>query len=156
MHERSLVMALLRQVDELRRAQGGQRVVLVRVSVGEFSGVEPELLRMAFQDVLALECGQWAGSVEANQDSRGGDLEIEPFPAANRARLRQILDPVVWRDARLEMECVPLEAGCQGCGAEFAVERFRFICPKCGSGALDILRGEGLVLQSVTMEFDES
>lgn len=156
MHERSLVMALLRQVDQLRRAQGGHRVVMVRVSVGEFSGVEPELLRIAFQDVVALECGDFSAGNLVSGDAANGDLEIEPSNSCGSAIVREFLEPSVWRGAHLELEREPLEAGCQECGWEFAVERFRFVCPKCGSGALNILRGEGLVLQSVTMEFDES
>lgn len=48
MHEASLVSSLLRQVDDLVVADGGGRVVEIRVEVGPLSGVEPLLLREAF------------------------------------------------------------------------------------------------------------
>lgn len=113
MHEFSLVRNLLRQVDTLRREQKAERVVSIRVSVGEFSGVEPELFRDAYE------------------------LLIEETPM---------------QGAELQMTCVPLESRCDCCGWDFAVERFRFECPKCNSRDVTIISGEGLVLESVTVE----
>lgn len=52
MHEYSVARALLRQVEEIRLAQQANRVQAIRICIGEFSGVEPELLQMAF-DALA-------------------------------------------------------------------------------------------------------
>ena len=49
MHEASLVRTLIRQVEALASEQGKARVVEVSVSIGEFSGVEPDLLRIAFE-----------------------------------------------------------------------------------------------------------
>lgn len=48
MHEMSLVRALLVQVDELCTSHGGEAVREVRLEVGPLSGVEPELLSIAF------------------------------------------------------------------------------------------------------------
>lgn len=53
MHERALVQGLLEQVDALRRERVAQRVVSIRVSVGEFSGVELDLFRYAYDDLVA-------------------------------------------------------------------------------------------------------
>ena len=52
MHEFSLAHALLRQVDTLSRDQAARRVLAIRVSVGEFAGVEPELFRRAFEMLI--------------------------------------------------------------------------------------------------------
>jgi len=49
MHEFSLVRALLSQVGDLLRAQGGEGVEAIRVELGPLSGVEPELLALAFE-----------------------------------------------------------------------------------------------------------
>ena len=113
MHEFSLVHALLQQVDALRREQKAERVVSIRVSVGEFAGVEPELFRDAYQ------------------------LLIEETPMGG---------------AELQMNCVPLESRCDKCGRNFAVRRFRFKCPECNSSDVTIVSGEGLVLESITLE----
>ena len=48
MHEASLIASLLRQVDELA-AQSGGRVDRVLIEVGPLAGVEPLLMREAFE-----------------------------------------------------------------------------------------------------------
>ena len=52
MHERSLVRALLRQVQTVADENAAARVVSIRVRIGEFSGVEPELLCSAYEDMV--------------------------------------------------------------------------------------------------------
>jgi hydrogenase nickel incorporation protein HypA/HybF len=52
MHERSLVRALLRQVQAVASEHADSRVTTVRVQIGEFSGVEPELLAGAYDDLV--------------------------------------------------------------------------------------------------------
>jgi hydrogenase nickel incorporation protein HypA/HybF len=52
MHERSLVRALLQQVQRVAKENSAGRVCSVRLRVGEFSGVEPELLASAFHDLI--------------------------------------------------------------------------------------------------------
>jgi hydrogenase nickel incorporation protein HypA/HybF len=113
MHEFSVASALLRQVEELRQSHDCGDVRSVRVSLGEFSGVDAELLHSAF--VRSTEGTRVAG-------------------------------------AELVVERVPLEARCGDCGEEFAVRRFRFVCPVCGGHSIDVLRGEELMLESVTFE----
>jgi hydrogenase nickel incorporation protein HypA/HybF len=53
MHERSLVKALLRQVEDVAASHPGSRVRSIRVQLGELSGVEPELFAYAFEDLVA-------------------------------------------------------------------------------------------------------
>ena len=53
MHERSLVNALLGQVEALQRRERAVRVLAVYVSVGVFSGVEPDLFGLAFEEAVA-------------------------------------------------------------------------------------------------------
>lgn len=113
MHERSLVRSLLRQVEDVMDQHAGSRATAVRVSVGMFSGVEPALVRSAFDELVNV---------------------------------------TVMRGAELELHEVPLEAQCRACGCEFAVERFRFECSQCGGRDVAVVRGEGLVLESVTLE----
>ena len=51
MHEYSLAQALLRQVDVLRQERCARRVLAVNVRIGEFAGVDPDLLKSAFIDL---------------------------------------------------------------------------------------------------------
>jgi hydrogenase nickel incorporation protein HypA/HybF len=113
MHERSLVRRLLQQAEELMIEHDGARVREVHLSIGEFSGVEPELLETAFHEMVGE-----------------GPLG----------------------HAVLELQRVPLEAECDACGCQFAVERFTFLCPQCGSTEVTVLRGEQLMLESLVLE----
>jgi hydrogenase nickel incorporation protein HypA/HybF len=53
MHERSLVRSLLRQVQALAAEHPSSRVAAIHVRIGEFSGVEAELLRSAYEELAA-------------------------------------------------------------------------------------------------------
>ena len=68
MHERSLVKALLRRVEDLAAEHPGSHVVSVRVRIGEFSGVEPELLASAYHDLIT------------DTALRGAALDLEQVP----------------------------------------------------------------------------
>ena len=56
MHEASLVEQLLGQVRRIAEQNGGGRVTRIEVIVGELAGVEPDLVRFAF-DRLASDAG---------------------------------------------------------------------------------------------------
>jgi hydrogenase nickel incorporation protein HypA/HybF len=117
MHEFSLVTALLNQVGELMRQQQADRVISIRVNVGEFCGVDPELFRIAY------------------------DILVDTSPV---------------HGAQLRLEQVPLESRCGNCGHEFGNEYFCFVCPACKSKDVTIVRGEDLVLESLTLEQSEA
>lgn len=53
MHERSLAQALLTQVSGIVQQHSGAKVVAIRLSIGEFSGVEPDLLHLALEEFIA-------------------------------------------------------------------------------------------------------
>jgi hydrogenase nickel incorporation protein HypA/HybF len=112
-HEASLARSLLRQVQQLAARQPEARVVRVNVLLGEFCGVEPELLAAAFADLAAAS----------------------PLGAVN-----------------LVIQHVSLAAKCEECGEDFAVERFRFVCPACQCRRARVTRGEELLLESVTFQ----
>ncbi len=64
MHEYGIVQALLRQVEAEARRREATTVRRVRVRIGALSGVDPELLRRAYESFRA-------GSICA-----GADLEV--------------------------------------------------------------------------------
>lgn len=68
MHEASLIASLLRQVDELAVQNGGGRVDQVRIEVGPLAGVEPLLVREAFE---RLRVGTSATEAELVIDAVG-------------------------------------------------------------------------------------
>jgi hydrogenase nickel incorporation protein HypA/HybF len=85
MHERSLVRALLRQVQTVADENLGARIMWIRVRIGEFSGVEPELLSSAYDDLVqdtplsGTELKIKRVPLEAICDQCGNEFRIERF-----------------------------------------------------------------------------
>jgi hydrogenase nickel incorporation protein HypA/HybF len=80
-HERSLAQALWAQAESLRREHRAARVLAVHVAVGELAGVEPELLRSAF-DLLVASSGAAGTQIEMERvplEARCDDCGVE-FP----------------------------------------------------------------------------
>jgi hydrogenase nickel incorporation protein HypA/HybF len=83
MHERSLVKALLRQVEGVAASHPGNRVSSVRVRLGELSGVEPELFSYAFEELVAHSPLDGAvlnlelAALEGSCDECGNRFQIE-------------------------------------------------------------------------------
>lgn len=72
MHEMSIAMAVVGQVEEAAGAEGAGAVESVRLQVGELAGVVPDALRFCFE----LAC---AGTVLA-----GAELSFDPVPGRAR------------------------------------------------------------------------
>ena len=54
--------------------------------------------------------------------------------------------------AELEVEQVPAEGRCRGCGAESRHDSLPLQCTGCGSFDLEILKGEELMVESLELE----
>lgn len=52
MHERSLARALLNQIESYKAPHPGSRVAVIRLSIGRFSGVEPDLFQWALEELV--------------------------------------------------------------------------------------------------------
>ncbi len=79
MHEESLIRSLLRQVDELMQTHQALAVEEIEVEVGPLSGVEPFLLKDAFER-LKTESSSSTGSlsiVEVGLDVLCRDCQCE-------------------------------------------------------------------------------
>ncbi|MCA9080324.1 MAG: hydrogenase maturation nickel metallochaperone HypA [Planctomycetaceae bacterium] len=82
MHEQSLVRSLLTQVEQLRIEHGADVVTRVEVEIGPLSGVEPLLVREAFELLVAAE-----QDANANSQLRPDlELVIHTVPLGCRCR----------------------------------------------------------------------
>jgi hydrogenase nickel incorporation protein HypA/HybF len=85
MHETSLVRSLLRQVEQIAAQHGGACVTRVEVEIGPLSGVEPLLVRSAFDRLV--DRSRWPSaelaieevSLQAFCPSCGAEFMIEDF-----------------------------------------------------------------------------
>jgi hydrogenase nickel incorporation protein HypA/HybF len=57
--------------------------------------------------------------------------------------------------ARLVVQLEPLEARCRSCHHLFRIMSFHFECPRCQHRALEIVRGEQLILDRVELEEEQ-
>lgn len=53
---------------------------------------------------------------------------------------------------KLEMEQVSLAGRCVGCGEEFEIKEYRFVCPKCESQEIETIAGKELFVKEIEAE----
>ncbi len=134
MHEWSLVKALIRQVDGIAREHDAVAVRQITIELGPLSGVEPELVRLAFRQV-----------VDEATSSVAEDLSPRPLRDSWRNSLAE--------NATLTIQEVPLIVRCIACDNENEVTDFIFRCDECGSGRVRVISGDEFRLLTIT--FDE-
>lgn len=93
MHERGFVQSLLRQIDDELQRRRLRELSEVRLAVGEFSGIDPQLLQIAFGDLAAAH---WPQSVA---------FHCDVVPLTARCRL-----------CRREFQVEKFRFVCPGCG----------------------------------------
>jgi hydrogenase nickel incorporation protein HypA/HybF len=85
MHEFSLAQVLVEQVESIRGAENAVRVESVTLGVGEFAGVEPDLLRGAFEilieetPVVGADLHIHRIPLESQCDACGIDFRVKDF-----------------------------------------------------------------------------
>lgn len=78
MHEYSIVQAMFDQIDRISAAHRARSVRRIRVRIGEFGGVDPELFRSAYEVYrIGTPCAD-------------APLEIERVPAGDELILDQV------------------------------------------------------------------
>jgi hydrogenase nickel incorporation protein HypA/HybF len=80
----------------------------------------------------------------------GRMTEVEP--ESLRLCFEALAESTIVAGAELEIVIVPLVGRCRDCGMEFAIERFRFVCPDCGSAGVEILSGRELRVEHLEVD----
>lgn len=127
MHERSLVKSLLQQVNRVTKENDGAEVVEVIVEIGPLSGVEMNLVRIAFDELC--------GVVDLVKDPEGDGSLARSTTAG----------------ARLHIVEVPLSVRCTRCDIVSELTDFVFRCGRCGSGKVTVVGGDEFRLISLTL-----
>lgn len=65
-----------------------------------------------------------------------------------RACFEMFAEDTVADGAELVVEEVPVRGRCRACGKEFEVPRYRFECPDCGGGDIEVIQGQELYIES--------
>ncbi|HEX8989943.1 MAG TPA: hydrogenase maturation nickel metallochaperone HypA [Rhodocyclaceae bacterium] len=69
-------------------------------------------------------------------------------PAQLVACFEMFAEGTVAEGAELVIAPVAVRARCKDCGTEFEVPKFRFDCPGCGGGEVDVIAGQELFVES--------
>lgn len=91
-----------------------------------------------------------AGRVLVIKIQAGEMTEVEP--EALRFCFSALAAGTAAEGAALEIEVLPLVGRCRDCGREFRVERYRFLCPACGSAGVEIVSGRELRVEHLEVE----
>ncbi len=67
-------------------------------------------------------------------------------PAQLVACFEMFAEGTVAEGAQLQVLSLAVRARCKACGTEFEVPRFRFQCPACGAGEVDVIQGQELYI----------
>jgi hydrogenase nickel incorporation protein HypA/HybF len=116
----------------------------VKSAVHEFS-----LVRSLLSQVRALVREHGGAEAEEVRVEIGPLAGVEPLLV--ESAFSQLVESSEMPHARVVIDQVPLEGLCTGCHAAFEIERFRFVCPQCGSGQVRVTRGDEFRLMSVTI-----
>jgi hydrogenase nickel incorporation protein HypA/HybF len=54
--------------------------------------------------------------------------------------------------ARLVMEMIPIEGSCLGCGVQFQIKDYVFLCPSCGSTSIETIAGRDLSIVEIEVD----
>lgn len=78
---------------------------------------------------------------------------VEPLLVASA--FDRLVETTACSGAALVIEQIELTARCRDCEREFVIEQFRFVCPLCTSGSVQILRGDEFRLLDVTIREED-
>ncbi|MFM2002575.1 MAG: hypothetical protein RI963_2001 [Planctomycetota bacterium] len=84
---------------------------------------------------IRIRCGELAG--------------VEP--ALLDEAFRMLAPGSRWESTRLSITLEPLSARCDGCGLTCHPDRFRFVCPHCGSRQLREIAGDQVIIESILL-----
>lgn len=103
------------------------------------------LLKQVEEQVRALS----GCRVEAVSVSIGEFAGVEPLLLASA--VEELAQEGFAAGAIFTFAETPLVAECLQCQNEFRVQRFHFHCPACGGGRTRVIRGDAVIIESITL-----
>lgn len=111
---------------------------------------------------IAMEIvNQSVAAAEAHGATRIEEIEVEigrmrqVVPEALQLAFEACRAGTLAELSRLVMTEVPIAARCQPCGHEFEPDIDLFLCPACGEADVAIVRGNDMILKSLTCQTPE-
>jgi hydrogenase nickel incorporation protein HypA/HybF len=115
---------------------------------------EASLVRSLLKQANQLAVAHGAARINAIRVQIGPLAGVEPL-LFNDA-FRHLAPATIAAQAVLQIDIVPLKARCANCEQAFTAIELRFDCPACGSQRIEVTAGDGVILESVTLEVGNS
>src|SRR5919112_2739800 len=103
------------------------------------------------ESVVRIASRQADGRRVKKVQMKGGYLR-QVVPSALDFGFELLAEGTPVEGAELEMEQIPAEGRCRGCGAESKFDSLPLQCTGCGGFDLEILKGEELMVESLELE----
>jgi hydrogenase nickel incorporation protein HypA/HybF len=78
-------------------------------------------------------------------------VRVGPLSGVEPGLLSAAFERLAPAGMKLAIELVPLRACCRDCAGSFDIERCCFRCPRCGSTDVEVVEGDGFVLENITI-----
>ncbi len=111
---------------------------------------EASLVRTLLHKVSDLLTEHQGDCVETITVELGPLSGVEPLLVQSAFEQLAPQSPVA--GAQLVINEVALGAKCRQCHVDFEVQRFKFLCPTCGSNDVQVVRGDEFRLLSITIK----
>ena len=110
---------------------------------------EFSLLRSILAQVADIAASHSPGPIREIRIRCGELAGVEPSLLDEAFRMLAPGSP--WESTRLSITLEPLSARCDGCGETCHPDRFRFVCPHCGSRQLREIAGDQVIIESILL-----
>ena len=111
---------------------------------------ETSLVRSMIRQVRQLASQHGGGQVSEVLLEIGPLSGVEPW--LMQSAWREQSAETEFASTVLRIDEVPLTVRCGACDHDFESVDFNFRCPRCRSGDTHVIRGEGLMLQCITLD----
>ena len=141
MHETSIALSILSAVEDVyRQTPGARRITAIRIRVGMLSLIDIEALRFALQVASKGTPAEGAKLHITIETPRFRCRHCSHEWELNREKLEEIAEKYGLASA---MHIYP----------DIILQYMR--CPRCGSTDVEIVRGRGVILESVELDVDQ-
>jgi hydrogenase nickel incorporation protein HypA/HybF len=110
-------------------------------------GIAAEIVRIAVESIPEKMAGSRVVRVHLNVGKLAAVV-----PESLRFCFEIVAKETPAEGARLEIQELAVVAQCNGCDHQWEIESAVFSCPRCGSGAIDMLSGRELDIDSIELE----
>ncbi len=134
MHEWALADGILRTAIEFAEKNGGKRITLIKVVLGELQDVEKEIVNFALNEMKKGTIAE-----DAVIEFREEEAIFKCRSCGHQWKLAEVADRMD-KDVREDIHFVP------------EVVHAFLQCPRCGSRDFEVVKGRGVYIEEISIQ----